>query len=138
MKRVLILLCLTLISGCSTLINGTDQVVIIDNYYKEKEQIRVYTPYSDYLDIMPAKLHISGGVQGGRGYSVQFTNECYSQQYFQVDRSLRGSYWLNILNVVGFFVDFGTGAMWEYPSILRMPMGRDEVCFSGLATQQID
>ena len=134
MKNTFIIIISIMLSACSTLINGTNQTVTIDNYYNENEAVKVYTPHSDYVDTMPARLHISGGVQGGE-YSVQMKNECYDQQRLHINKTLRSSYWLNLFNVVGFFVDYSTGAMWEYPSKMHMPMSRDEACFSSLATQ---
>lgn len=134
MKVIIITALAVMLSGCSTLINGTDHVVIIDNYYNEKERIKLNTPYSSHVDTMPAMLYISGGVQSG-GYSIRLESECYNQQSLSINKTLRGSYWLNLFNVVGFFVDYATGAMWEYPAKVHMPMSKNETCASDIATQ---
>ena len=132
MKNILIIALLIMASGCSTLMNGTDQVVLVDNYYNQKERVKIHTPYSTHIDTMPARVHISSGVQGGE-YSVHLEGECFNQQSVNIPKSLRGAYWLNMFNIVGFFVDYSTGAMWAYPEKVHVPIDRYDSCADEVA-----
>ncbi len=38
----------------------------------------------------------------------------YRPVKLQLERSIHPAYWFNVLNLIGFIVDFSTGAMWEY------------------------
>ena len=134
-KSVITVTASLLLGGCSTLMNGTDQVVTVDNYYNEPEKIKVFTPQMDYVDRMPTRVHISSGVSSG-DYFVRLANDCADGQMIRVPKDVRASYWLNIFNVVGFFVDYTTGAMWEYPETLHMPTSRSQNCQNQTANSQ--
>ena len=135
MKVVAIFLLVLSVSGCSTLINGTDQVVTVDNYYNERKTIKVLTPQVDYQDTMPARVYVSGGIQTGE-YLIQVEEECVTKQVIRIPKSLRFSYWLNVFNVVGFFVDYSTGAMWEYPEKFHVPVSYAQDCRNQTANSQ--
>jgi len=131
----LVLLAFTLfISGCSTIINGSNQTISVSNSYSEKAGIKVYTPYSDYRDTMPAKIYIAGGVQVG-SYRLEVEDKCLYNEAVSIPKSLRSSYWLNIFNVVGFFVDYSSGAMWEYPARVNMPISYKPNCNKDIAAK---
>jgi hypothetical protein len=134
MKNIIIIALLIMASGCSTLMNGTDQAVKIDNHFNVKEPIKVYTPHSEYLDIMPTRINISSGVQSGQ-YSIKLDNGCSYEQKLNLNKTLRGSYWLNLFNVFGFFVDYATGAMWAYPEKVYMATSGGTICKQNVASQ---
>jgi len=134
-KSVIAVTVSLLLGGCSTIMNGTDQVVTVDNCYNEREKERVYTPHADYIDRMPTRVHISSGVSSG-DYLLQVANQCSGQKVIKIPKNLRSSYWLNMFNVVGFFVDYTTGAMWEYPEKFHMPIVFGENCQNQTANSQ--
>ena len=121
MKKVITGLAILAISGCSTMFNDSEQSVRLPSYGNHNVPISVSTPSGTYKDITPTILNIQPGMRSS-DYIVQVDEPCYGDARVVIKKELASSYWLNSLNLVGFFIDFATGAMWSYEEKVMVPI----------------
>ena len=102
-----------LLSGCATLVSGTQQKVSISAdqpkaHFTIKD--KVGTVVFDGTD--PGTLLLSRNST----YSVVIELDGYAKQTIMVSQGINGWFWGNCCNLTGFVgwgIDFLTGAMWE-------------------------
>ena len=122
MKKVISGLAILALSGCSTMFNESEQNVKLDSYYGNYNvPVSVLTPSGNYKDVTPTIINIQPGVRSS-DYIVQVDEPCYGDARVVIKKELATSYWLNSLNLVGFFIDFATGAMWNYEEEVMLPI----------------
>ena len=121
-----------LLSGCSTMINGTNQEIVIssDNYEVSDIEIvqgkhKTDTTIPAWMTLYPEDKNMP--------IIVTTQGECVHSKSTTLRKSISKSYWLNIFNIVGFFIDDATGAMWQYPERTRIQVRKDYQCILGLA-----
>ena len=93
----------------------------LDSYYNYNVPISIHTPSGTYKDITPTILNIQPGVSSG-DYIIQVDEPCFGMTNIVIKRDLAGSYWLNSFNLIGFFIDHATGAMWNYQEKVMVPI----------------
>ena len=65
---------------------------------------------------------IIGTRSDAEGIIVRLQDDRYNPTEVRAGRSIRGVYWVNILNSgVGFLIDWMTGAMWTHESFIVVP-----------------
>ncbi len=121
MKKVIAGLAILAISGCSTMLNESEQNVRLNSYGSHNVPVSVLTPSGTYKDITPTIINIQPGARSS-DYIVQVDEPCYGNARVVIKKQLAASYWLNSLNLVGFFIDFATGAMWNYEEKVIVPI----------------
>jgi len=127
MKKVITGLAILAISGCSTMFNDSEQNVRLNSYGNHNVPVSVLTPSGTYKDVTPTIINIQPGARSS-DYIVQVDEPCYGVTKVVVKKELAASYWLNSLNLVGFFIDFATGAMWNYEETVMVPIQVAENC----------
>ena len=127
MKKIITGLAILAVSGCSTMFNDSEQNVRLNSYGNHNVPISVLTPSGSYKDVTPTIINIQPGARSS-DYIVQVDEPCYGEARVVVKKELATSYWLNSLNLVGFFVDFATGAMWNYEETVMVPIQVSENC----------
>lgn len=121
MKKVIVGLAILAVSGCSTMFNESEQNVRLNSYGSHNVPVSVLTPSGTYKDITPTIINIQPGARSS-DYIVQVDEPCYGDARVVIKKELAPSYWLNSLNLVGFFIDFATGAMWNYEEKVVVPI----------------
>ena len=68
-------------------------------------------------------LESGAGYFTNADYIVHFSKPGYRNQGYRLVSRFNDWYWGNLLNIVGFFVDPATGAMWRLPQqlIISLP-----------------
>ncbi|MEH6346564.1 MAG: hypothetical protein V7785_15840 [Bermanella sp.] len=127
MKKVIAGLAILGVSGCSTMFNESEQNVRLNSYGNHNVPVSVLTPSGTYKDITPTIINIQPGAHSS-DYIVQVDEPCYGVTKVVVKKELTASYWLNSLNLVGFFIDYATGAMWNYEEKVVVPIHRAMNC----------
>ncbi len=127
MKKVITGLAVLALSGCSTMFNDSEQNVRLDSYGNYNVPISILTPSGTYKDVTPTIINIQLGARSS-DYIVQVDEPCYGVTKVVVKKELATSYWLNSLNLVGFFIDYATGAMWGYEEKVMVPVQRTLNC----------
>ena len=121
MKKLLATIAVVSLAGCSTMFNEPEQQVILDGYGNHNVPVSILTSAGTYKDVTPAVLKIQPGMRSS-DYIIQVDEPCYGVSSVVVKKELAASYWLNSLNIVGFFIDFATGAMWNYEEKVMIPL----------------
>jgi hypothetical protein len=107
-----------LLSGCATLFSGSSQEVEIQSEPSEAEIMVEGTKRAE----TPATIEVTRPEQGDPP-EITINKEGYEERSLQLNKSFNGITLLNILNpfnyalgvpVLGFGVDWFTGALWKY------------------------
>ena len=130
----LVILTLTLLAtGCSTILNGTSQKVTIgsDSYLSSEIEIvqgnkKQLSSIPEWITLYPEDKYVP--------IKITTTGECIRSKSHILRREVAGAYWLNVFNIVGFFIDDATGAMWQFPDEVILEVSRDHECFMNMAT----
>ncbi len=109
-----------LLSACATMF-GSDQTITITPSQEAGNGARVVVESSSGTQRvqLPATVSVRSGPDR---VVVRIEDERYDHREVRSGRSVRGVYWVNILNIpVGFFVDYLTGTMWKYDELIVVP-----------------
>jgi hypothetical protein len=132
MKHILLLVSITLITGCSTMINGTSQKLTVIPQNGQSIAVDVIHGDKKYSTSIPTEITLyPGDIQGS--IQVITKGDCVSPQSIVVRKELADAYWLNLFNLFGFIVDEATGAMWQYPEKATIQVNLSHDCLSKLA-----
>lgn len=109
------------------MVNGVDQEVRLYNSHMTK--INAVLEYDDTKSSVEIPSTLIMYPDNSRQFlSVSISDECYERKHHNIQSKLAISYWLNIFNIFGFFVDYATGAMWQLPERVIIPVNRLENC----------
>ncbi|MGR8941763.1 MAG: hypothetical protein ACU83P_09275 [Gammaproteobacteria bacterium] len=116
-----------LLSGCASLLTNSAYPVAIDSWPGEAAYvIRNHNGVEVKRGMTPdiAILESGGGYFKRANYTVSFYREGYPGRAYRLAGYFNGWYVANLLNLIGFFIDPATGAMWRLPervSALLLP-----------------
>lgn len=133
MKKLIAIALTASLSGCSTMINGTSQEIVISSDSYELSDIEIVQGKNKTDTTIPAWMTLYAEDKGVL-ITVTTQGECVHSESTTLRKSVAKSYWLNIFNIVGFFIDDATGAMWQYPERTRLHVSKDYQCMLGLAS----
>ena len=115
-----------LLPGCASLVSNSAWPVFIDNasgpaqfVIKNKNDVEMARGQTPDIIILDS----GAGYFSNADYIVHFSKPGYRNQGYRLVSRFNGWYWGNLLNIVGFFVDPATGAMWRLPQqlIISLP-----------------
>jgi hypothetical protein len=130
-----ILLSLTLISGCASIVTGQDQIVSVDTPLCPTAKCKLQNEEGVYW--VPST---PGTISVDREYGdlvVTCSKPGYPDAMMNVSSSTKGMAFGNIIlgGIIGAGVDMGTGAAYDYPSDIVVPLDcRDEVAKAAAPT----
>ncbi len=133
MKKILALTSVLSMAGCSTLMNGTSQEINVTTFTLQNSDIKVESSDTEYVDTLPATLHIYPSDKK-LPLTITTLGECVQPNKVTLRKELADYYWLNALNGFGFFVDYATGAMWQYPESAQIEVHSKEYCVDKTAS----
>ncbi len=128
MTRIaMVLMVCMLLPGCASLVSNSAWPVFIDNasgpaqfVIKNKNDVVISQGQTPAIII----LESGGGYFTNADYIVHFSKPGYRNQGYRLVSTFNDWYWGNLLNIVGFFVDPATGAMWRLPQQLIISLPR--------------
>ena len=127
MRNVLLGSAIIGLAGCSTLINGTQQTITVTSLNYNNSKIQIETPSNKSIEVLPAQLYIYPSDKKPP-LTITTIGNCIKPDKVILRKQLADHYWLNIFNGVGFFVDYATGAMWQYPKSTKIHTYRKDHC----------
>ncbi len=127
MKKSLIAITLLCLTGCSTMFNGTSQTIQASTASFKNSDILVTLPTTQYVKPLPSELNIPP-LESKLPITITPIGDCIKPIKVAVHKELANSYWLNALNGIGFFIDYATGAMWQYPESVKVGVYRKDHC----------
>ena len=125
-RLFIVLIVCSLLSGCASLVSKSAWPVFIDNAtgpaqfvitnHNNVEMARGQTPAIIILES-------GAGYFRRANYLVHFSKPGYQKQGYGLISYLNGWYLGNLLNILGFFIDPATGAMFRLPEqlIISLP-----------------
>jgi len=127
MKKVLSFIVMFGLTGCSTMFNGTNQKINVTATNLDSENIKVTSSNIQYIETLPATLHTHPSDRKPP-ITISTIGDCINPGQIILRTKLADSYWLNVLNGIGFFIDFATGSMWQYPEAVQIEVRRKDYC----------
>jgi len=123
--RFLCVVVALLSTGCATLFHSSTQTVAVNAWESEKGEpvaarVTVNTPSSTYSAVTPFNVGASPSLFHSLTLAVD--DPCYDKFEYAVETSVAPIYFLNILNLYGFGIDFLTGSMFDYESRVTLPV----------------
>lgn len=116
---IILLYVLTQLSGCATIFNNDSQPIYINSQPPKKVDVIVKgTGMGDINTALPTTLYIKPS--SFRALSVVVNDKCFKPTTRYASKSVTPSYWLNIFNMHGFYIDYFSGYMWDYDSNLTV------------------
>ena len=112
--------------GCASLVSNSAWPVFIDNasgpaqfVIKNRNDVVMSEGQTPAIII----LESGAGYFSNADYIVHFSKLGYRNQGYRLVGTFNGWYWGNLFNIVGFFIDPATGAMWRLPQqlIISLP-----------------
>lgn len=132
MYKLIALALMFFVSGCSTLINGTSQEVTIVGGNFQSTEIEIVQGTNMKQSSIPAWIQLYPEDKNA-AITVTTKGDCVSPYSVVLRREIATAYWLNIFNIVGFFIDDATGAMWQFPDSAIIQVSKDHQCLADLA-----
>jgi hypothetical protein len=127
MKKVLCFITIVGLTGCSTILNGTNQKISVTSTNHDSENIKVTSSNIEYIETLPATLHAHPGDRKAP-ITISTIGNCINHSQIILRTKLADSYWLNAFNGIGFFIDYATGSMWQYPETAQIEVRRKDYC----------
>ena len=110
-----------LLAGCSTMFNsGSQSVEVKPSKEATAVEAEITVPNGRYEATLPTVVSLSPSTF--QGFVVQITDPCFKSGVQEVGKSVHASYFFNILNLHGFWIDVLTGAMWDYGDRVFLPV----------------
>ena len=122
MKRLAIIACAcVLLSGCASIFSSPAHPVYIDSAAGTTEFV---INNKNGVEIARGETPTTITLETGAGYFknahylVTFTKPHYKNQTYSLVANGNPWYYGNLVNIIGFFIDSATGAMWQLPDSL--------------------
>jgi hypothetical protein len=127
-KKITLLITSTIsIASCATMFNGGSQTIIVNpTNPDDNPKVKITTSDGSYMAKLPATVSSSPSTFNEVIIDVQ--DECYQPLSVRVGKTITASYWANIFNIYGFFIDPLSGAMWKLDSQVAVPAQEIENC----------
>ena len=125
-RLLMVLMVCVLLPGCASLVSKSAWPVFIDNstgpaqfVVKNINNVEISRGQTPAIII----LESGAGYFSKANYIVHFSKPGYQRQGYRLASYLNGWYLGNITNILGFFIDPATGAMWRLPEqlIISLP-----------------
>ena len=100
------------LGGCSTMFNSGSQTIVATTTNGKEVKVKITTPSGSYLGKIPST--IVAEPSSFHNVSIEVIDDCYDKSAVFVNSRVTPSYWANLLNYIGLFIDPLTGAMWKY------------------------
>ena len=62
------------------------------------------------------------------GWQIMVTDPCYEPSTINLKRSIAPIYWANIINIIGFPIDYFDGMLWKYDPVQTIPTIKKASC----------
>jgi len=124
MKKLFILLASLQLIGCASMFNNTVQPVQIQTADNVKIKARISTPQSTYDTQVPTL--VVAEPSSFNHLVVQLTDPCYPNYRYVVRENVHPSYFANLFNLHGFYIDYLNGNMWRYDPMLHIPLNNED------------
>ncbi len=116
---IIFLYVLMQLSGCATIFNNDVQAIYIDSQPLKKVDVIVKgTGNGDINAVLPTTVFTKPS--SFRTLSVVVNDECFKPTTRYASKNVTPSYWFNLINMHGFYIDYFTGYMWDYDSNLTV------------------
>lgn len=135
MKRpILLVFVALLVSSCASMFNDSRMSIVANPSNGEDGiKVEVITAEGAYFTKLPATIVTE---PSNEGIKIRVVDKCYDPTEKEVEKSITGSYWVNILNYgIGFLIDWGTGAMWEYPKSTQVIVNQKQECMDKIGAR---
>lgn len=110
-----------LLAGCSTMFNsGSQSVEVKPSKDVTGVEAEIKVPNGRYETTLPTVVTLSPSTF--ERVVVQVTDPCFKDGVQGVGKSVHASYFFNILNFHGFWIDVLTGSMWKYDDLVILPV----------------
>ncbi len=112
--------------SCATMFSNDDATIMASSANnKTGIEVQIESSSGLYKTELPATI-TAGPSQ--EGVVITVTDKCYDRTETKVRKTVRGVYWVNILNGWGFLIDWLTGNMWDYRSTVTVLTDEKEKC----------
>jgi len=119
-KRLCGVLVPLLLGGCATIFNDGQQQVALHSATGQPVGVRVHTPGSgEYRATLPTVVNTQ--ISSFNDLAVVVDDPCFEPMSYVVDKQTRPIYFLNLLNLHGFYIDYFSGYMWQYDKLVVVP-----------------
>jgi len=106
---------LLLLSGCASMFNvGTQEIHAISSDGRPVSA-KVIHNLNIHKTTLPTKIVTRPS--SFHNIKIEIDDPCYAKSTTLIDSSVTSSYYANLLNMHGFYIDYLTGYMWEYPKV---------------------
>ena len=122
--KYFVIIIIFVVSSCSTMFNNGSQSFQVRSSNSEKVKINVSTPDGTYDTATPATIVTSPS--SFQNVVVKVIDECYEPTTLTVNKGITPSYWANIFNIYGFFIDPFAGTMWKYDLQTNIPVSKKQ------------
>ncbi len=120
LKRVCCVLVPLLLGGCATMFDAGQQHVALRSATGQPVEVRVHAPHSgEYRATLPTVVNTKAS--SFNQFTVVVDDPCFEPLWYVVDKSAQPIYFLNILNLHGFYIDYFSGSMWQYNDQVVIP-----------------
>jgi hypothetical protein len=127
MKRIVLLLAVAnFVTGCASIVNGTNQVVSVETRYGGAQVVgascELVNPKGTYFVTTPGTVTINRAYDN---LNIKCDKDGMHPGLTTVASNTKPMAFGNILigGIVGAAVDAGSGAAYDYPSLIRVNMG---------------
>lgn len=127
MKKVLTFIAILGLTGCSTILNGTNQEIKVTASNLGNGSIEVASSGTQYVETLPVLLQTHPSDKK-TPITISTVGSCIHPNKIILRTQLSNYYWLNVLNGFGFFIDYATGSMWQYPETAKIEVRRKDYC----------
>lgn len=129
MKKILALAVVLFgLSSCSTMFNSGSQTVLVHPTDPDGEGVvvNITTPSGAYRAKLPSTIVVAPSTFSK--IRIKVAQKCYEPSEVTVNEGVTLSYFMNIFNGIGFFIDLLDGYMWKYDSQTMIPVMKTEGC----------
>lgn len=137
-KRALLISLGATTMSCASFMNSGDQSISLQPVVSQQEtdetksesvvpevQIKLNDGNSAYQANLPLEFKVKSH---HKPLSFEITDPCFEPYEGKIPRHFHWSYWLNILNLYGFAVDYAAGTQWRYTKHINVPVTSIESC----------
>lgn len=124
-KILLLFLAICQLCGCASIFSNSAYPVFIDSnagqaefVIKNRNGVEVSRGQTPAMII----LESGAGYFKGAAYTLHISKPGYEAADYRLNRHIDWVYFTNIFNIVGFFIDPATGAMWALPQETRVDL----------------
>ncbi|MBI3774572.1 MAG: hypothetical protein HY273_03305 [Gammaproteobacteria bacterium] len=120
LKQICCVLVPLLLVGCATMFDEGQQQVALRSATGQAVDVRVHTPRSgEYRATLPTI--VTTKASSFDEFTVAVDDPCFEPLWYVVDKSTQPIYFLNLLNLHGFYIDYFSGSMWQYNKHVVIP-----------------